>query len=53
MKVIIKSNKDIIAKAKAIAKKNGTSLSLMVENHLRTLLKMPVLKITKSKKVIV
>lgn len=49
MRVIIKANKDTVTIAKAIAKKKGVSLLFMVENHLRELLKMPVLIVKKSK----
>lgn len=50
MKVIIKTNKELVEKAKAVARKNGVNLSFMVENHLRDLLKMPLLKIQNKEK---
>jgi len=50
MRVTLTIDKSLAVKAKAYAKKNGVSLSFVVENYLRRLLKMPLLKIKKRKK---
>jgi len=52
LRVTVKVNQETVLLAKAIAKKKGVSLSLLVETHLRELLKMPPMRIRKSKKVI-
>jgi hypothetical protein len=43
-------DENVVIKAKEYAKRNGISLSFLVENCLRSLLKMPLLKIKKRKK---
>lgn len=51
MKVTITVDNITALKAKKYAKRNGVSLSFAVENHLRSLLKMPLLKKKQKKQV--
>lgn len=42
-------DKNVVIRAKAYAKRNGITLSFLVENCLRNLVKMPLLKVKKRK----